>query len=94
MTRITIHRGARQIGGCVTEIACRQSRVFIDIGKNLPGSGIELSPIDGLTDGDGSSSALFLTHYHGDHIGNLEKVLPNVAVFAKALFYPGMANHP
>ena len=35
---INIHRGANQIGGCITEIATAQSRIIIDLGSNLPGS--------------------------------------------------------
>jgi ribonuclease J len=80
MTTITIHRGTRQIGGCVTEIAYGDARVFIDIGENLPGDSTALPPIYGLNAGDGSSSALFLTHYHGDHMGMLDMVLPVIPV--------------
>jgi len=78
---ITIHRGTKQIGGCVTEIKCDQWRLFIDVGDNLPGNDSVLAPIDGLTAGDGSKSALFLTHYHSDHVGNLDKVLKEIPVY-------------
>ena len=40
---ITIHRGLDQIGGCITEISTVTSRVFIDMGSNLPGSGQQMS---------------------------------------------------
>ena len=36
--KITIHRGANQIGGCITEIATKDAKIFIDLGSNLPGS--------------------------------------------------------
>lgn len=36
--KITIHRGAYQIGGCVTEIATEKSKILIDLGNNLPGN--------------------------------------------------------
>ena len=36
---INIHRGLEQIGGCITEISTETSRVFIDMGQNLPGNG-------------------------------------------------------
>ena len=36
---IKIHRGLEQIGGCITEINTKNSRVFIDMGQNLPGNG-------------------------------------------------------
>jgi len=81
MTHITIHRGTRQIGGCVTEISTEKAKVFIDFGENLPGNNTELSPIDGLTTGNSENSALFLTHYHGDHMGALNKVMADVPVF-------------
>jgi ribonuclease J len=81
MTHITIHRGTSQIGGCVTEITTATSRVFIDFGDNLPGSDTPSLPVEGLTTGDGTNSALFFTHYHGDHIGRLADVLPGVPVF-------------
>ena len=41
--KITIHRGLEQIGGCITEICTATSRVFIDMGSNLPGSGKQMS---------------------------------------------------
>jgi len=89
MPSITIHRGTHQIGGCVTEISAGCHRLFVDIGDNLPGAGAPLPPIDGLTFGDGSDSALLLTHYHGDHIGRLGDVLPGMPIHmgstAKAL---------
>lgn len=34
---ITIHRGANQIGGCITEISTEGCKVLIDLGSNLPG---------------------------------------------------------
>lgn len=36
---LIIHRGLEQIGGCITEIRTATSRVFIDMGQNLPGCG-------------------------------------------------------
>jgi Predicted hydrolase of the metallo-beta-lactamase superfamily len=70
--KLTIHRGTNQIGGCITEIESCGYKVFIDFGEQLPGTEKkELPPIDGLTCGDVSKSALFITHYHGDHIGKI-----------------------
>ena len=35
--KITIHRGANQIGGCIIEIeSAKGDRIFIDFGHNLP----------------------------------------------------------
>jgi len=72
--KITIHRGTNQIGGCVTEIESNGYKVFIDFGEQLPGAendDNQLTQIDGLTCGDVSKSTLFITHYHGDHIGKI-----------------------
>jgi ribonuclease J len=70
--KLTIHRGTNQIGGCITEIESDGYKIFIDFGEQLPGTeNKELPPIEGLTCGDVSKSALFITHYHGDHIGRM-----------------------
>lgn len=41
--QITIHRGINQIGGCITEISTQTTRIFVDMGENLPGNGVLLS---------------------------------------------------
>jgi len=72
--KITIHRGLNQIGGCITEIqSLSGTKILIDLGHNLPdGGGVSEdryeSPenLDLLLD---DCSAVFYTHYHGDHLG-------------------------
>lgn len=72
--KITIHRGKDRIGGCITEIQSDSgTRIFIDLGHLLPEGGTPVKDIydipdelDKLLDG---VSAVFYTHYHGDHIG-------------------------
>ena len=73
--KITIHRGTDQIGGCVTEYEYKGWHLFVDYGEELPGGSKtgELQ-VEGLTHGDLSKSALLITHYHGDHIGNIIKL--------------------
>lgn len=76
--KITIYRGAHQIGGCITEIRNDNAKILIDLGANLPGSeGKELNDIDitGLTQ---DADAIFYTHYHGDHVGLFYLVPENV----------------
>ena len=69
---ITIHRGINQIGGCITEIATDTTKIFIDLGHNLPKSDNPANDpkanrevVKELTAG---VNAIFYTHYHGDHI--------------------------
>ena len=66
---ITIHRGANQIGGCITDISTEGCRMFIDFGGNLPGVGkseFSKEQVEALTS---DADAIFYTHYHGDHVG-------------------------
>lgn len=81
--RITIHRGADQIGGCVTEYEYDGWRLFVDYGEQLPGAPKpdKTLEIDGLTKGDLSKSALLITHYHGDHIGKIVELDSSLPIF-------------
>jgi ribonuclease J len=82
--KITIYRGTNQIGGCVTEIESNGYKAFIDFGEQLPGvedDNNKLPQIDGLTCGDISKNALFITHYHGDHIGKICDTVSDLPIF-------------
>jgi len=80
--KLTIHRGTNQIGGCITEIESDGYKIFIDFGEQLPGTEKnELKPIDGITCGDISKSALFITHYHGDHIGKICDTVVDLPIY-------------
>ncbi|MDR0320627.1 MAG: MBL fold metallo-hydrolase [Treponema sp.] len=83
--KIIIHRGTHQIGGCITEIESNGYKVFIDFGEQLPGNesaDTDLPAIEGLTSGDVSKSALFITHYHGDHIGKISETVKDLPIYA------------
>jgi ribonuclease J len=83
--KITIHRGTHQIGGCITEIESNGYKIFIDFGEQLPGyenTDADLLAIEGLTCGDALKSALFITHYHGDHIGKINETLRGLSIYA------------
>ncbi len=74
--KITIHRGANQIGGCITEITIGNAKVFIDFGSNLPGSQQkELTAVE-VERMTSDADAIFYSHYHGDHVG-LHHLVPN-----------------
>ncbi len=82
--KITIHRGANQIGGCITEIATENAKIFIDFGSNLPGSKkkeLKAEDIEGMT---ADADAIFYSHYHGDHVGLHHLIPSNVKQFMGA----------
>ena len=77
--KITIHRGTHQIGGCATEICTANTRIFVDFGSALDGSaGIQ---IDGLNTGKAACDGVLLTHYHGDHVGEINTILPGIPLY-------------
>lgn len=90
--QITIHRGAHQIGGCCTEIRTEQSRILIDFGDELPEPGQVSRPLEleGVTHGRADCGGVFFTHYHGDHVGQLSRILPGIPLYmggaAKEIF--------
>ena len=44
--KIKIHRGIKQIGGCITEIATEKTKILIDLGQNLPdGDGVVIDTL-------------------------------------------------
>ena len=79
--QIIIHRGTHQIGGCITEIATASSRIFIDMGDNLPGLETPLTDaqkqalVESLCNHNKRThEAVIYTHGHFDHVGMLEYV--------------------
>lgn len=74
--QIKIHRGFDQIGGCITEISTNTSRVFIDMGQNLPGVGTPSTPeqdknmVDSIFSKNKKEyEAVIYSHAHEDHVG-------------------------
>jgi len=66
---IHIHRGQNQIGGNIIEISTDKTKILLDVGLELDDdSNQSLPEIHGLFDYAGYN-AIFISHYHGDHIG-------------------------
>jgi ribonuclease J len=82
---LTIHRGARQIGGSCVEVRSADTRVLLDLGEALPGK-------DGRPEGNelpddlfqAPLDALILSHAHADHSGLLHRLPAGVPVWASA----------
>ena len=67
--KIHIHRGKNQIGGNIIEIATDMTKILLDVGLELADDAVQSLPdIQGLFDTAGYD-AIFISHYHGDHIG-------------------------
>ena len=62
---ITIHRGANQIGGCITEISSDNCKLLIDFGSNLPGNQKAELTEKQICDIAGSADALLVLPHFG-----------------------------
>ena len=82
--KITVYNG-NQIGGCITVIESNKgTKICLDIGENLPSAQKEKRKdlnIEGLTYGTPDVKAVFVSHYHGDHVGLYDKILPNIDIY-------------
>ena len=79
--KVIFHRGLDQIGGCITEISTETSRIFVDMGQNLPGNGERTTPeqdkamVEALFQNNQKEhEAVIYTHAHEDHIGLFDYV--------------------
>ncbi len=80
--KIHIHRGQNQIGGSIIEISSAQARIFLDVGIELDeDKEIETPQIDGLFCGKKDCDAVFISHYHSDHIGLVDYLLSDIPVY-------------
>ena len=80
--KIRIHRGQNQIGGSVIEISTETTRIFFDIGANMDDAKAAIVPgVEGLFFGTRNTDAVFLTHYHADHVGLLCRMLAGIPVY-------------
>lgn len=83
--QIIIHRGTHQIGGCAAEIRTDSTRILIDFGAELPDAegnvSLDTLKINGLNCGKADFDGVFLTHYHGDHIGLVSEIMKPIPIF-------------
>lgn len=86
--KLCIHRGTHQIGGIAAEISTEETRLLIDMGDALsldPDFIPDPLQIPGVTDANGRCDGVLFTHYHGDHIGQMERVREDIPLYAGAL---------
>ena len=88
--KITVHRGMDQIGGNVIEISTDKTKILLDAGLELnPIEETEVTKTEDVVENgfdfdkllrENDFSAIFISHYHADHVGllSLAKNLPPV----------------
>ena len=91
--QLTIHRGAKQIGGSCIEISTATTRLVLDVGSTLvapsalPSSRksqarpADLPNVPGLFSSGPLVNAVLLSHAHGDHTGLLQWVNPETPIY-------------
>ena len=96
--QIKINRGVDQIGGCITEIKSKKTKILIDVGSELPNT--EYPVKANVSKISRKSDAVFITHYHMDHVGEYMKVKKKIPIYigeqAKDIFmiYQKRMNEP
>ena len=81
---IRIIKGTNQIGGCITEIISKNTRILIDFGNDLEDTK-ESFELDGLTYGKSKYNAVFITHSHMDHIGLINKINEDIPIYVEEI---------
>ncbi len=80
--KITIHRGQHQIGGSIIEISTNHTRLIFDVGINLnEETDIEMPYIEGLFSNGKKYDAVFISHYHSDHMGLLSHIKRGTPIY-------------
>ena len=81
--KINIIRGQNQIGGSIIEVYTEQSRIILDAGANMGESKLRtfVPDVDGLFEGKPAYDAVFVSHYHSDHMGLLKYVVPGLPIY-------------
>ena len=68
-------------GGCITEIRSGNTRIIFDYGNNLDNT--PQIEIEGLTYGTPQYEAVFISHYHLDHIGAIDRILKDIPIYVE-----------
>ena len=85
--KIRVISGTNQIGGCITEITTKKAKIIIDFGEELTNDDSKKVKddinLEGLTFGTPKYDGVLITHSHSDHIGLIDKVLPEIDVYVE-----------
>ena len=79
---VNVLRGGDQIGGSIIEVISDHAKIILDAGQNLEEKAPpEVPEIEGLFKGTPSYDAVIISHYHADHTGLLNNVLPGIPIY-------------
>ena len=79
--QVIVHRGLNQIGGNIIEIASDSTKIIFDLGLSLDETeNIKLPNIDGVFN-NAKYDAIFISHYHSDHLGLVYEVTNGIPVY-------------
>lgn len=78
---IRIIRGQNQIGGNIIEVCSKNTKIILDTGSELEEKIPEVPIVKGLFQDKANYDAVLISHYHGDHIGLIDNILPNIPIF-------------
>lgn len=80
--KVNVIRGQNQIGGSIIEIETANTHIIFDAGIELNEmDNFPVPDIEGLFYGRKQYDAIFVSHYHADHIGLLGNVLKNIPIY-------------
>lgn len=79
--KVHIIRGQNQIGGSIIEVCSSTTRIILDVGSELGEEIPTIPKVEGLFQGQPLYDAVLITHYHGDHLGLLGNILPDIPVY-------------
>ncbi len=77
---IDILRGSNQIGGNLISVSCENTTVLLDAGEELEGAG-GIPPQASALVRPGGFDAVFVTHYHRDHLGLAYEANPDIPIY-------------
>lgn len=80
--KVHIHRGQNQIGGSIIEVATRHTSIILDAGLDLDEeNSVAVPKINGLFSGTKQYHAVFVSHYHPDHVGLVNALTDGIPVW-------------
>lgn len=77
---INVLRGANQIGGSLISVSCGETTILLDAGEELEGADGIPPQAEALARPSGYD-AVFVTHYHRDHLGLAYKSSPDIRLY-------------